>query len=250
MRGQKFREKYQPLLDRLQVSEGGKPYAKIFAELDQNGNHVIDGDELTDLSTKVSGALKTPRPTPDGPRQPLKKAPEGARGGKTDKRNSWQLPKKHGSIPQTAYDKTNPLPPHDLDRLQATQKGEQSPMQFEKIAKQSAKELGKSTMSLFKELDVDDSGGLSTEELKAFKSLLFTGKSHTERSGERKWPDHASRDPRKAPASQGKGEAGGKDLTFAEFEELYKDQVTSAKQPHGHHKAFLACVVAQLATSH
>ena len=26
------------------------------------------------------------------------------------------------------------------------------------------------------------------------------------------------------------------------FEEMYKDQVTNEKQPHGHHKAFLACV--------
>ena len=102
-------------------------------------------------------------------------------------------------------------PDKGLDELikQATEQGDQSPMQFEKMAKSSAKEMGKNAFQLFQQLDVDKSGALSAEELKGYKSLLYTGKTHGDRAGERTWRDHASRDPRKAPASKGRGEAGG-----------------------------------------
>eukprot|EP01043_Picozoa_sp_COSAG02_P032560 COSAG02_NODE_2180_length_9587_cov_3.009275_4_plen_273_part_00 len=204
---QKFRQKYEPLLDRMRVAEGGKSPEQIFAGLDENTNGIIDGKELQELAEKVGVALKTPRPAPD-------------RGS--------------GDEPDSAPDK-------GLDELikKATEQGDQSPMQFEKMAKSSAKEMGKNAFQLFQELDLDKSGALSAEELKGYKSLLYTGKTHADRAGERTWRDHASRDPRKAPKV---GKAGGNDLTFAEFEEMYKDRVTNEKQPHGHHKAFLAYV--------
>lgn len=192
----------------MRVAEGGKSPEKIFAGLDKNTNGIIDGKELQELAEKVAVALKTPRPAPDS----------GSGDAELD------------SAPDKA-----------LDELitKAIEQGDQSPMQFEKMAKSSAKEMGKNPFQLFQELDLDNSGALSAEELKGYKSLLYTGKTHADRAGERTWRDHASRDPRKAPKVS---KATGKDLTFAEFEEMYKDQVTNEKQPHGHHKAFLACV--------
>ena len=69
-------------------------------------------------------------------------------------------------VAESEYSKENPLPPHNLDHLKATKKGEQSSTQFARYAEKTAKELGKSALSLFAELDVDKSGGLSGEELK------------------------------------------------------------------------------------
>ena len=50
----------------MQASEGGKPAATIFFDLDKNHNGVIDGEELRALSEKVAAALKSRRPPPDG----------------------------------------------------------------------------------------------------------------------------------------------------------------------------------------
>ena len=155
--------------------------------------------------------------------------------GRADPRNSWQQKKRGTAEPK--YDKENPLPPHNPDHLKATKKGEQSSTQFARYADKTAKELGKSALSLFKELDVDDSGGLSSAELKGYKSLLFTGKSHTERDGtEQKYgEDDKRRDPRYRPKSKGGDlpDAPGHDLSLEEFTTLYKDKVTNEKQPHG-----------------
>jgi hypothetical protein len=51
--------------------------------------------------------------------------------------------------------------------------GEQSPTQFARYAGKTARETGKSALSLFNQLDTDTSGGLSAEELKSYKSLLL-----------------------------------------------------------------------------
>lgn len=199
----------------MQASEGGKPAATIFFDLDKNHNGVIDGEELRALSEKVAAALKSRRPPPDG----------GA--GKTS--GSADVPEgKVGS---------------DLNELmeQAAGNGVSAPQFLKFLSSQSStKEEDQVGIQLFKRLDVDKSGTLSAEELKGHKSLLYTGRTH---AGDRTWGDHESRHPRKAPPSQGRGEgAGGKDLSFAEFEEQYKGRVTNEKQPHGHHKAFLAYV--------
>lgn len=145
----------------------------------------------------------------------------------------------HKKHPEAAME--HKIPEAGLDRIieEATKDGDQSPLQFELMAKRRAKAMGKDPSQLFQSLDMDKSGTLSADELKGYKSLLYTGKTHADRSGERKWPDHESRDPRKAPPRRRKGD---KDLSFAEFDEMYRDQVTNEKQPHGHHKAFLACV--------
>jgi len=91
--------------------------------------------------------------------------------------------------------------------------------------------------TLFKELDKDGSGGLSPQELRGYKTLLFTGRSQEERADERKWaPGDERRKPTKAPPSDG----SGKDLDFAGFVQMFEDKVTNEKQPHGHHKAFMA----------
>ena len=210
-------------MDRLQASEGGETPANIFAGLDENHNGAIDGQELRVLSEKVAAALKSQRAAPD------------ATAAKTSGRG--------GGRKRT-------LSP-ELDALieQAAGSGEAgvSVAQFMEFwsSQGHAEEMGKDGFRLFKELDLDKSGALSAEELTGYKSLLYTGRTHADRAGERTWQDHESRDPRKAPPSQGLGEAGGKDLTFAEFEERYRDQVTNEKQPHGHHRAFIACVDSQ-----
>ena len=201
----------------MQASEGGKLAAKVFSDLDKNRNGVIDGEELRSLSEKVAVALKSRRPPPDG-------APEETSG-------SADVPEgKVGS---------------DLTELmeQAAGNGVR-PSQFLAFlsSQSSTKEEDKVGIQLFKRLDVDKSGTLSAEELKGHKSLLYTGRTHADRARQRKWGDHESSHPRKTPPSKGRGEAGGKDLTFAEFEEQYKGRVTNEKQPHGHHKAFLAYV--------
>ena len=207
-------------MDRLQASEGGEPPANIFAALDKNRNGAIDGEELRVLSEKVAAALKRQPPEPDGPAAKI-----SGRGA---------------GLQRTLGPK--------LDALikQATGSGEAGVSKAQFVEFWSSQghmdEIGKDGVRLFKELDLDRSGALSAEELTGYKSLLYTGKTHADRAGERTWRDHESRDPRKAPPSKGLGEAGGKDLTFAEFEERYRDQVTNEKHPHGHHRAFIACV--------